>query len=129
MVGGLIVSQCLSSDKVDQVTSLVRRNSSHTHPKLHEVVVEDFAGLGEYSEAFEKVDAAFFCIGAYTGGVSDDVFRTITVDYAVVFGAMLSEKSPGARLCLLSGAGADRNEKSRTAFARYKGMAENRLSE
>jgi hypothetical protein len=29
---------------------------------------------------------------------------------------------------LLSGAGADRTEKSRTSFARYKGMAENQIA-
>ena len=31
-------------------------------------------------------------------------------------------------LGMLSGAGADRSEKSKTSFARYKGMAENQIS-
>lgn len=41
----------------------------------------------------------------------------------------MKQGSPNAALCLLSGAGADSSEKSKTSFARYKGMAENRISD
>jgi hypothetical protein len=77
---------------------------------------------------FQNVDAAFFCIGVYTGQVHDPQFRVITVDYAVSFAQALKNNSPKATLCLLSGAGADRTEKSRMAFAKYKGIAENSIS-
>ncbi len=36
--------------------------------------------------------------------------------------------SPKATFCFLSGQGADQKEKSRIAFAKYKGMAENYLT-
>lgn len=76
---------------------------------------------------FKNIDSAFFCIGVYTGSVSDKLFKEITVDYAVSFAKMLKDNSPNAKLCLLSGAGADRTEKSKTSFALYKGMAENQI--
>lgn len=62
------------------------------------------------------------------GQVSDDLFKTITVSYAVKFAEAVKQNSPQAGVCLLSGQGADKTEKSRMAFARYKGMAENQIS-
>ena len=50
------------------------------------------------------------------------------MNYAVAFAEALQVGNPKATLCLLSGAGADRKEKSRTSFAKYKGMAENQIS-
>jgi len=76
----------------------------------------------------QGVDAAFFCIGVYTGALSDDMFKVITVDYAVAFAKTLSDQSPQSTLSFLSGQGADRKEKSRASFAKYKGMAENQIS-
>lgn len=128
MIGQLILDRCLSSSEVLDVISLVRRKSSNVHPKLNEVVVTDFKDYAETVNAFKEIDTAFFCIGAYSGQVSKPLFKEITVDFAVRFAEMLKSQSPNATLCLLSGAGADRTEKSRTAFARFKGMAENSIS-
>ena len=127
MVGGLILNECLSSDKVEKVISLVRKKSNQDHPKLHEELIDNFSDYSAHHALFKNIDAAFFCIGVYTGQVPDQEFKTITVDYAVSFGETLKNNSPEANLCLLSGAGSDRTEKSKTAFARYKGMAENRI--
>ena len=128
MVGSLILKECLSSDKIEKVVSLVRRKSNNSHPKLHEELIVDFSDYSAHQALFENIDLAFFCIGVYTGQVPDKEFKTITVDYAISFAETLKNKSPDANLCLLSGAGADRTEKSKTAFARYKGMAENGIS-
>lgn len=129
MVGGLLLKDCLSSTDIEVVISLVRKKTNTNHPKLKEVVISDFNDYSTHNTLFEDVDAAFFCIGVYTGQVPDAQFRVITVDYAVAFGQALKDNSPKATLCLLSGAGADRTEKSRMAFAKYKGIAENRISE
>ena len=129
MIGKLILSECLSSGSVEKVISLVRRKSNQDHPKLHEEIINDFSDYSAHQSLFQNIDAAFFCIGVYTGQVPDQEFKMITVDYAVAFAETLKQNSPNANLCLLSGAGADRTEKSRTAFARYKGIAENRISQ
>jgi len=127
MVGNIILDHCLSSSKVNKVISLVRKKSDNTHSKLNEVIIEDFTDYDKHRDLFKHIDSAFFCIGVYTGSVSDKLFKEITVDYAVSFAKMLKENSPDVRLCLLSGAGADRTEKSKTSFALYKGMAENQI--
>lgn len=127
MVGSIILDKCLSSSEINEVTSLVRKKSNNHHPKLKEVVVADFTDYSSHIDLFENIDCAFFCIGVYSGSVSDKLFKEITVDYPVNFAKKLKENSPGAKFCLLSGAGADRTEKSRTSFALYKGMAENQI--
>ncbi len=128
MVGNLILKECLSSDKIDKVISIVRHKSDNNHQKLQEEIITDFSDYSAHHTLFQNIDAAFFCIGVYTGQVPDKEFKTITVDYAISFANALKDNSPGANLCLLSGAGADRKEKSKTAFARYKGIAENSIS-
>ena len=129
MIGSLLLECCLTSKEISQVTSLVRKNTNTNHPKLEEVVIPNFKDYSEKGDVFQDVDIAFFCIGVYTGQVPDNEFKEITVDYAVSFADAVKKANPGATLCLLSGAGADRTEKSRTSFARYKGMAENQISQ
>jgi uncharacterized protein YbjT (DUF2867 family) len=128
MIGKLILNRCLESEEVSQVISLVRKASGQKHDKLTEVVVSNFEDYSEHAALFKNIQVSFFCLGVYTGAVPDDLFKKITVDYAVAFAKALEEHSPQARLCLLSGAGADRTEKSKTSFARYKGMAENQIA-
>lgn len=129
MIGSKILQQCLESDKILSVRSFVRKPTGIHHPKLTEIAIEDFDNLEGLEGYFKDVNVLFFCLGVYTGQVPDPLFRKITVDYPVTFGSMLEKKSPNATFCLLSGAGADRTEKSRASFARYKGMAENRIAQ
>ncbi|QNF31399.1 hypothetical protein HUW51_01185 (plasmid) [Adhaeribacter swui] len=128
MVGNLVLANCLSSDQIQEVRSLVRKPTGLKHPKLTEIVTSNFANYSSHSHLFQDIASAFFCIGVYTGQVSDEIFKKTTVDYAIAFATALKQESPGATICLLSGAGADSTEKSRTPFARYKGMAENQIS-
>lgn len=125
MVGGLILQHCLNSKEIDSVVSLVRKPTGIQHEKLKEVETDNFLDHSLHVEEFKGIDIVYFCIGVYTGAVSDQFFKEITVDYTKAFVDLLQVHSPQARFCFLSGQGADRTEKSRISFARYKGMAEN----
>ena len=128
MIGKLVLANCLNSDKVTEVISLVRKPTSQKHNKLTEIVISNFEDYSALEHLFKDIEVAFFCLGVYTGQVSDDIFKKITVNYAVEFAKALEKNSPKATFCLLSGAGADRTEKSKIPFARYKGMAENQIA-
>ena len=127
MVGGYALGYALDHPSVARVTAIVRRKLAISHPKLIEVLHQDFAECSPLSEVLSAQDAAIFCLGAYTGAVTDAELRTITVDYTVEFARVLHASSPAAAFSFLSGSGADPTGRSRMSFARYKGEAENAL--
>ena len=127
MVGGYALRYALDQPAVGRVTSIGRRELGISHPKLHEVVHQDFADCSALAPALSDQDAAVFCMGTYTGAVPDAQLRAITVDYTIEFARVLRSSSPDAAFSFLSGSGADPTGRSRMAFARYKGEAENAL--
>ncbi len=127
MVGGYALRYALENPDVGRVTAIGRRKLGISHPKLKEVLHRDFADCSALAEALSGQDAAVFCLGAYTGAVSDAELRTITVDCTVEFARVLRGSSPDAAFSFLSGNGADPTGRSRIPFARYKGQAETAL--
>jgi uncharacterized protein YbjT (DUF2867 family) len=127
MVGGYALRYALEHPAVERVTAIGRRTLGISHAKLNEVLHPSFADCSALAESLLHQDAVIFCLGAYTGSVSDAELRTITVDYTVEFARVLHTSSPDAEFVFLSGRGADPTGKSRIAFARYKGEAENAL--
>src|SRR5580693_5120966 len=127
MVGKYALRYALENSAVRSVTSISRSKVGISHPKLTEVLHRDFADCSALAETLSGQDAAIFCLGVYTGAVSDAELRTITVDYTVEFARVLRGSSPAAAFSFLSGNGADPTGRSRIPFARYKGEAENAL--
>jgi uncharacterized protein YbjT (DUF2867 family) len=127
MVGGYALRHALDHAAVGIVTAIGRRKLGLSHPKLVEVLHQDFADCSPLAEALSGQDAAVFCMGAYTGAMPDAEFRKITVDYPIEFSRVLHGSSPNAVFSFLSGSGADQTGRSRMAFARYKGEAEKAL--
>jgi uncharacterized protein YbjT (DUF2867 family) len=127
MVGGYALRDALENSAVGSVTSIGRRKVDISHTKLREVFHGDFADCSSLAETLSGQDAAVFCLGAYTGAVSDTELRKITLDYTIEFVRVLRGSSPGAAFSFLSGNGADPTGRSRIPFARYKGEAENAL--
>ena len=124
MVGVCALRKCLDNPYVTMVTVIGRRSTGVKHEKLCEVLHNDFTDYLANYEVLKGHDIALYCLGAYTGKVPNDEFRRITVDYTLAFAEALYEASPQAAFCFLSGRGADQTERSRMAFARYKGAAE-----
>jgi uncharacterized protein YbjT (DUF2867 family) len=127
MVGGYALRYALEHPAVGGVTAIGRRTLGISHPRLKEVLHRDFADCSALAETLSGQHAAIFCLGAYTGVVSDAELRTITVDYTIEFARVLRGSSPKAAFSFLSGSGADPTGASRLAFARYKGEAEKAL--
>jgi uncharacterized protein YbjT (DUF2867 family) len=125
MVGGYALRYALDHPAVGTVTAVGRRPLGVAHPNLKEVLHQDFADCSALADALSGQEAAVFCLGAYTGVVSDAELRKVTVDYTIEFARVLRISSPAAALSFLSGSGADPTGQSRFAFARYKGEAEN----
>jgi uncharacterized protein YbjT (DUF2867 family) len=127
MVGGYALRYAFENSAVGSVTSIGRKKLGISHPKLTEVLHSDFADCSALAETLLGQDAAVFCLGTYTGSVSDADLHRITVDYTIEFARVFHGSSPGAAFSFLSGSGADPTGRSRMPFARYKGEAENAL--
>ena len=127
MVGSYALRSALESSAVKSVTSIGRKKVGISHPKLKEVVHQNFADCSALTDVLSGQDAAVYCLGAYTGSVSDAEFHAITADYTIEFARVLHKSSPNAAFSFLSGNGADQTGRSRIAFARYKGEAEKAL--
>ena len=127
MVGGYALRFALDNSAVKSVTSIGRKRLGISHPKLKEVLHQNFADCSPLADILSDQDAVVYCLGTYTGSVSDAELRTITADYTIEFARVLHESSPHAAFSFLSGSGADQSGRSRLAFARYKGQAEKAL--
>jgi len=127
MIGTVVLKECLSSNNVEEIISLVRRPGSVQHTKLKEIVLDDFLYYSSVQTELENVDAAYCCVGVYTGAVPKDIFRKITTDIPNAFADAVFATSPQARFCFLSGAGAKRDGKG-AMFAVDKGAAENHIA-
>lgn len=124
MIGGLVLRECLERNDVQRVTTIGRKRSGRTHPKLVEVLLDDLADTASVAARMEEQDICFFCLGTYTGALPAAEFRKVMTDVPVAFAKALKQASPGVCFCFLSGDGADRSEKSRFMFARDRGAAE-----
>jgi uncharacterized protein YbjT (DUF2867 family) len=127
MVGGYALRYALDHPAAETVTAIGRKKLGISHPKLKEVLHQDFADCSALADTLSRQDAALFCLGTYTGSVSDAELRTITVDYTVEFARVLRLSSSDAAFSFLSGNGADPTGRSRIPFARCKGEAEKAL--
>ena len=127
MVGGYALRYALDHAAVGSVISVGRRKLGISHPKLKELLHNNFADCSPLANALSGQDAAVYCLGTYTGSVSDAELRAITADYTIEFARVLRSSSPNSAFSFLSGNGADPTGRSRLAFARYKGQAEKAL--
>jgi nucleoside-diphosphate-sugar epimerase len=127
MIGSHLLQTCLDSKETNNIYLLSRKPSVYQNSRIKEIIISDFQDHNALSCITEKIDVVFFCIGVYTGAVDKNTFRQITVDYPVALGMDIISRWPSCKFILLSGAGADRSEKSNVLFAQYKGAAENKL--
>src|ERR1700733_8848992 len=67
MVGGYALRYALDQPTVGRVTAISRRTLGLSHPKLHEVLHQDFGDCSALASALSDQDAVTFCLGAYTG--------------------------------------------------------------
>jgi uncharacterized protein YbjT (DUF2867 family) len=128
MVGGYAIRYAPDHPAVARVTAIGRRKPGITHPKLNEVLHQDFANCSALAPALSGQDAAIFGLGTYTGRYRTRSFATLPSITRLSSRAFSTYgSSPGAAFSFLSGSGADQTGRSRMAFARYKGEAEKAL--
>ena len=127
MVGEGVMHECLLHPNVEQVLIVNRRPSGHSHPKLKEIVHQDFMNLSPIKEQLRNYDACFFCLGVSSVGMKEPQYYELTHTLTLHFANILAEQSQQSVFCYISGSGTDSTEKGRMMWARVKGKTENDL--
>lgn len=129
MVGEGVLYECLNHPLVEQVLVLNRKPCGVEHPKLVEIIHENFFDLSPIEGHLYGYNACFFCLGVSSVGMKEDKYTRVTYDLTLNFAKTLLKLDNHMTFCYVSGAGTDSTEQGRSMWARVKGRTENELAE
>lgn len=127
MVGEGVLHECLQDPDVTEVLLINRKPSGNTHPKVKEILQGDFFNLSAIETQLAGYNAVYFCLGVSSVGMKEDEYTRLTYSLTINFARTVSQFSPEATFCYVSGASTDSTEKGKSMWARVKGKTENDL--
>ena len=127
MIGQGVLRECLADSDAVRVLSIGRAKTGQQHPKLREVVHDNFVDFSSIESELSGYDACFFCLGVSSAGMSEEAYRRITYDFTLAAARSLAKVSPAMTFIYVSGTGTDSTERGRVMWARIKGATENAL--
>jgi uncharacterized protein YbjT (DUF2867 family) len=127
MVGKGVLLECLDHPQVEQVLTIGRSSLGMQHPKLKELIHDNFLDYSKVKDQMIGYDACYLCMGVSAAGMSEDKYREVTYGYTLTFAKILLELNSTMTCTYVSGEGTDSTEKGRTMWARVKGKTENDL--
>jgi hypothetical protein len=127
MVGEGVLMESLLHPEVEKVLVINRRPCGIIHPKLTEILHNNFFDLSPITEQLKGYNACFFCLGVSSVGMKEDEYFSLTYTLTLHVAEILSGQNPDMTFCYVSGAGTDSTEKGRINWARVKGKTENDL--
>lgn len=125
MVGEGVMHECLNHPNVESVLVINRRTINSDHPKLKEIVHNNFYDFSGIEEQLKGYNACFFCLGTTSIGKKEEEYTRITFDITKALADVIISLNPDMTFCYISGAGTDRNGKGKIMWARVKGRTEN----
>ena len=127
MIGQGVLRECLLDPRIEEVRAVVRKATGASHPKLVEIIHDDFFDYAAIEDRLGGLDACFWCLGMTSAGLTEEAYRRGTVDLTLAAATTLCRLDPAMTFCFVSGAGSDSTEQGRIMWARVKGQAENAL--
>ena len=125
MVGEGVLIQCLNSPEIDSILVVNRKSCGYTHPKLIEIIHQDFFDFSKIENELTRYNACFFCLGITSVGASDEVYYKMTYTLTMHVAQTLSRLNENMTFCYVSGSGT--NENGRLNWQKVKGKTENDL--
>ena len=127
MVGEGVLHECLLHPDLEAVLIINRKPSGVVHPKLKEIIHEDFFDLSAIESQLGGYNACYFCLGVSSIGMKEPEYYKMTYALTMHVAETLSKLNTGMTFCYVSGAGTDSTEKGKSMWARVKGKTENDL--
>lgn len=127
MIGSGVLLECIEDDRMESVLVIGRSSCNIHHPKLREVLHQDFFNYDPIKGELSGYDTCFFCLGVSSAGKSEADYTRLTYDLTLAAAEALASVNEAMTFCYVSGAGTDSTEKGRIMWARVKGRTENAL--
>ncbi len=127
MVGEGVLHECLNHPDVESVLIINRRHFDLEHPKLKEIIHNDFYNFSSIVDKLKGFSACYHCLGTTSVGKKEDEYAKITFSITKALADTLFKINPGMTFCYISGAGTDSSENGKSMWARVKGKTENYL--
>src|SRR5580700_4770815 len=127
MVGQGVLRECLLDPGIESVLAVGRSPTGQRHPKLREILHDNFLDYAAIESQLTGYDACFFCLGVSSVGMSEERYRHLTYDITLAAAATLARLNPQLVFVYVTGQGTDSSEKGRLNWARVKGKTENDL--
>src|SRR6266853_3578423 len=108
MVGKGVLLECLDDPRVESVLVIVRNHIDVSHPKLREIIHEDYFDFSGIQAQFADLDACFFCIGVSSVGMSNTEYHHLTYDLTLAAATAIAAATSGRlTFCYVTGEGTD----------------------
>jgi hypothetical protein len=127
MVGEGVLIECLKNPLVERVLLVNRKPCLFIHPKLKEIVHQDFFNLNEIEDDLSGYNTCLFCLGVSSVGMNEDEYTKISYTLTMNFARTVSRLNHNMSFSYISGVGTDSSEKGKLMWARVKGKTENDL--
>jgi uncharacterized protein YbjT (DUF2867 family) len=127
MVGQGVLRECLLDPGVESVLAVGRSPTGQRHPKLREILHDNFLDYSAIESQLAGYDACFFCLGVSSIGISEERYRHLTHDITLAAATTLARLNPQMVFIYVTGQGTDSSERGRLMWARVKGKTENDL--
>lgn len=127
MVGKGVLLECLDHPNITEALSISRKPTGIDHPKLKELIHQDFSEFVSVAGQLRGYDACYACMGVSAAGMKEEQYKKLTYDFTLSLAKELLQINKDMTFNYVSGVGTDSTEKGRTMWARVKGKTENDL--
>jgi len=127
MVGEGVLHECLQHPDIAAALVISRKPTGIQHPKLKEIIHQNFYDLSPVREQLAGYDACYFCLGISSVGISAEEYYKVTYTLTMHMAETLAGLNPEMTFIYVSGSSTDSSEKGRIRWARVKGKTENDL--
>ena len=127
MVGKGVLLECIDDATVENVLLINRNPIDISHPKIKEIIHQDFTDFSPIQHEFTNYDACFHCMGVTSAGLNEEAYYKLTFSISEALVNATYNANPNMLFTYVSGAGTDGSEQGNSMWARVKGKTENMI--
>lgn len=127
MVGRGVLLECIDDETVEKILLINRHPIDIAHPKINEILHQDFTNFSSIKTEFKNYDACFHCMGVSSASISEETYYKLTFLISEALANAVYNANPDMLFTYVSGAGTDSSEQGNSMWARVKGKTENMI--